>query len=106
VLTGYYRKFVRHYGTLTRPLTNLLHHKAFSWSTAAQEAFEQLKIAMSTTPILIFPDFVKEFVVGIDACDTGIWDVHTQEGHPIAYFSKGLSISNQSSLHMKKNSCQ
>jgi hypothetical protein len=95
VLTGYYRKFVRHYGTITRPLTNLLHHKAFSWSTAAQEAFEQLKIAMSTTPILTFLDFVMEFIVETDACDTSIWVVLTQEGHPIVYFSKGLSISNQ-----------
>lgn len=94
-LTEYYRKFVQHYGTLARPLTNLLHNKSFSWSQQAQEAFDQLKVAMTSTPVLAFPDFSKEFIVETDACDTGIGAVLTQDGHPIAYFSKDLSIANQ-----------
>jgi hypothetical protein len=94
-LTGYYRKFVEHYGALARPLTNLLHQKVFKWTEAAQEAFDRLKQAMVSTPVLAFPDFSKEFIVETDACDTGIGAVLTQEGHPIAYFSKGLSIANQ-----------
>jgi hypothetical protein len=94
-LTGYYRKFVQHYGTLARPLTNLLHNKSFSWSQQAQEALDQLKVAMTSTPVLAFSDFSKEFIVETDACDTRIGAVHTQDGHPIAYFSKGLSIANQ-----------
>jgi hypothetical protein len=50
---------------------------------------------MSTTPVLAFPDFAMEFTVETDALDIGIRVVLTQEGHPIAYFSKGLGISNQ-----------
>jgi hypothetical protein len=95
-LTGYYRKFVQHYGALSRALTNLLHQKSFTWTEAAQEAFDKLKQAMVSTPILAFPDFTKEFIVETDACDTGIGAVLSQDGHPIAYFSKGLSIANQS----------
>jgi hypothetical protein len=94
-LTGYYRKFVKHYGTMARQLTNLLHHKNFSWDTSVQQAFDQLKQAMTTTPVLAFTDFSKEFVMETDECETGIGFVLTKEGHPIAYFSKGLSVTNQ-----------
>jgi hypothetical protein len=58
-LTGYYKKFVKNYGSLARPVTNPLHHKPFSWSNSAQQSFDQLKNAMTTTPILSFLDFTK-----------------------------------------------
>jgi hypothetical protein len=94
-LTGYYRNFVPHYGSIARSLTNLLHHKSFSWNSIAQESFDKLKESMTTTPVLAYPDFSKEFIIETDVCDTGIGAVLSQEGHPIAYFSKGLSVSNQ-----------
>jgi hypothetical protein len=73
----------------------LWHHKVFKWNESTQLAFDKLKQAMTTTPVLVFPDFSKEIAVETDACDTGIGAVLSQEGHPIAYFSKGLIISNQ-----------
>jgi hypothetical protein len=50
---------------------------------------------MTTTPVLAFPDFSKEFFIETDTCDTWIGDVLSQSGHPIAYFSKGLSKTNK-----------
>jgi hypothetical protein len=80
---------------MTRPLTNLLHHKTFSWPESAQHVFDNLKKSMTTTPVLAFPDFSKEFVVETDACEIEIGAVLSQEGHPLAYFSKGLSVNNK-----------
>ena len=64
-------------------------------ATNAQGAFEQLKHAMVTAPVLVLPDFTQEFIVEADASQYGIGAVLSQKGRPVAYFSKALSIKHQ-----------
>lgn len=102
-LTGYYRRFVRHYGTIARPLTNLLKKGEFLWSEEAAAAFNSLKQAMASTPVLALADFEIPFVIETDACDEGLGAVIMQQGRPIAYLSKALGAKNkQLSIYEKE----
>jgi len=56
-LTGYYRRFIKGYGLLTKPLNSLLSKKTFQWSPEAQQAFDKVKMTMTQTPVLALPNF-------------------------------------------------
>jgi hypothetical protein len=62
-LMGYYRKFIANYGKVARPLTALLKHNTFSWSSDADCVFYNLKQALIITPFVQLPDFDKSFIV-------------------------------------------
>lgn len=85
-LIRYYRKFVARYSQITFPLTGLLKKNKFSWNSEAQGQ------KMTHTLVLALPNFSKMFVVETDASGSGIGAVLSQEGHPLAYFSKKMPL--------------
>lgn len=94
-MTGYYRKFVQNYGTIAAPLTSLLRKNSFHWNEAASLAFQTLKQAVTSTPVLSLPDFSLTFIIECDASSSGIGAVLQQNNRPIAYFSRVLASHHQ-----------
>ncbi|GJT42535.1 putative mitochondrial protein [Tanacetum coccineum] len=94
-LTGYYRRFIKDYASISQPLVALTNKDAFKWNPSAELAYHKLKEAMVQALVLALPNFDQEFVVETDASGKGIGAVLCQDGHPIAYWSKTLSAKHQ-----------
>lgn len=82
-LTGYYRRFIKDYGKICRPMTQLLWKDAFEWNKEASASFEQLKRVMTTPPVLSLPDFQEPFVIETVASGQGMGAVLMQKGTPL-----------------------
>ncbi|XP_017233152.1 uncharacterized protein LOC108207202 [Daucus carota subsp. sativus] len=93
-LSGYYRRFIRGYGIMKKPLTDLLKKDGFQWGPEATKAFQLLKKALSKAPVLEMPNFDLPFVVETDACATGMGAVLMQQGKPIFFLSKAFNKKN------------
>lgn len=90
---NFYRRFIRRFSHLALPLYRLLRKDMpYLWGPAQQEAFEALKQALVTAPVLQAPDYTKPFIVNTDASDIAVGAVLMQDfgngPQPIAYFSR------------------
>lgn len=93
-LTGYYRKFVKNYGSISKPITVILNKDSFVWSVEIEYSFGTLKEAMVSTLILALPNMSDTFVVET-AFRYGVGAVLMHNGHLIAYISKVLTPKQQ-----------
>lgn len=99
-LSGFYRRFVKDYAKIARPLFDLLKKDAiFHWTTSCKQSFEFLKNELCKSPILVFPDFGKEYLLFTDASKDAIGGLLAQgtikKNNPIAYWSRALKGAEQ-----------
>jgi hypothetical protein len=95
-LAGYYRKFVKKFSIIAKPVIQLLCKDVpFMWTEVHAQAFQQLKLSLLLAPCLALPDFSLPFHIETDASAVGVGAVLTQNGHPLAFISKALGPRNQ-----------
>jgi len=94
-LAGYYR-FIENFSKIAKPLSNLTKQSvAFEWKEEQQKAFDKLRNALCSEPILQYPNFDKPFVITTDASGCTIGAILSQgeigKDLPIAYASRVLN---------------
>ena len=103
-LAGFYRRFIKNFADIAKPLTDLSgipgKKVKIELSNEAMRAFEKIKEAIATYPILTLPDLDKPFGIRTDASDYAIGGVLFQidekgQEKPIAFGSRVLSKTEQ-----------
>ena len=98
---GYYQHFIRNYAKITAPLEKLLNKsEQFEWMDICRKALDTLKEKLASAPILVHPDWDKQFHVHIDASEIALGAVLAQPGdtsvdHTVYFSSRKLSIVEQ-----------
>ena len=95
-LASYYRRFIKDFSLIARPLTDLTKEKTpWKWKEDEEKAFLQLKVALATAPVMRLPDFDKEFVLTTDASLVHVGCILHQDFcnrlQPVAYASRKLT---------------
>jgi hypothetical protein len=90
-LAGYYRRFIKDFSKIAKPMTKLLEkNKAFEWTKECQTSFEELRKHLTSAPVLILPDLTKKFDIYCDTSRQGLGCVLMQEGQVVCYASHQL----------------
>ncbi len=108
-LAGYYRCFIPNFSSLAASLTDLTRKgqpEKVQWSSASEEAFQRIKEALTSEPVLRAPDFSCHFLLQTDASDTGLRAVLSQvqegEEHPVLYISRKLTPAERNYAAVEK----
>lgn len=96
-LAGYYRRFIKNYSKITKPLSKCLKKEANESfeSEEFKQSFEKLKTIIASDQVLSYPDFTQEFILTTDASDYALGAVlsQIQDGieKPLAFGSRTLN---------------
>ena len=95
-LVGYYRKFIKDFTKIAKPLNLLTQQQVkFEWTLAHHEAFLKLKESIILAPILCYPNPNKRYIVYTDAlddaCGAQLSQEHDGTEFPIAFLSHTFS---------------
>nr|GEZ53892.1 retrotransposable element Tf2 [Tanacetum cinerariifolium] len=92
-LSGYYRRFIKGFSRIVRPMTKLTQRKVkLDWGDKQKEAFQIIKQKLCSAPILALPEGSEDFVVYCDASIKGLGVVLMQTKKVIAYGSRQLKV--------------
>lgn len=96
-LLNYYRRFVKDFATIAKPLYTLTKKDTvFLWTADCEKAFNQLKYCVCNPPALAYPDFSQPFIIQTDASETGLGAViMNYDKRPVAFLSHTLSKTQQ-----------
>ena len=98
---NFYRRFIRHFSNLVKPLNDLLKKDhPFEWTKECQDTFDTLKKRFTEEPVLMMPDQTRPFQIETDASKYATGAVLTRldangDRHPISFISKTLSPAEQ-----------
>ena len=94
-LAQFYRKFIKGFSEIGRPLFNLLKNgNKFVWTKECDTAFQTLKDSICNDVILLYPDYKKQFHLTTDASGTALGATLSQEKdgvlRPVAFAGRAL----------------
>ncbi|VDI06078.1 Hypothetical predicted protein [Mytilus galloprovincialis] len=88
---------------VSAPLRQLLEKKtAWHWNKQKQTNFQKLKHMATNSPVLKYFDPKLPLTLSVDASQKGLGAVILQEGKPIAYASRAMTISQQRYAQIEK----
>jgi ribonuclease HI len=90
-LTRYYRRFIKGFSKISKPMTELLAKgNTIEWTLRLETRFHKLKKRLTTAPVLTMPAMEKPFSIYCDAFGQGLGCVLMQDDHVVAYDSRQL----------------
>lgn len=91
-LLGYYRRFIKNFAKLTKPLTKCLKkNEKIEHTQEFLDCVNLCKNVLISEPVLAYPDFEKDFELTTDASGFAIGAILSQNNHPICYASRTLN---------------